>query len=140
VTGIATVRSGIPYSITYTSSLVGFPTSGRADVVGDWTVSNPGVGGWFNPAAFRAPAPYTLGNAGRNAMWGPGFWNFDMGFMKNLRFAERVDAQFRSEFFNIFNHPNPNNPGANVSVPSTLGKTTSFSAARVILFGLKLSF
>lgn len=140
VTGITTIRSGIPYTISYSSSLVGFPTSGRADVVGDWHVSNPGVGGWFNQAAFRAPAPYTLGNVGRNSMWGPGFWNFDMGMMKNLRFGERVEAQFRSEFFNIFNHPNPNNPGTNVAVPSTFGRTTSFSAARVVLFGLKLAF
>jgi hypothetical protein len=63
-----------------------------------------------------------------------------MGFMKNLRFREHFDVRFRGEFFNIFNHPNPSSPCANLSVPSTFGKTTSFSAARVILFGLKLAF
>ena len=103
-------------------------------------MANPGVNGWFNPATFSAPAPFTLGNVGRNSMWAPGFWNFDMGFMKNLRFLERYDVQFRAEFFNIFNHPNPGGPGANLSVPSTFGKTTTFSAARVILFGLKFAF
>lgn len=140
VTGIGTLRTGTPYSISYSSSLVGFPSSGRADVIGDWHVSNPGVDGWFNPAAFSAPAPFTLGNVGRNSMWAPGFWNFDMGIMKNFRFYERFDVQFRGELFNMLNHPNPSGPGANVAVPSTFGKTTSFSGARVILFGLKLAF
>jgi len=140
VTGISTMRTGTPFHVSYSSPLVGFPVSGRADVISDWRVSNPGVNGWFNPAAFRAPAPFTLGNVGRNSMWAPGFWNFDMGFMKNLRFREHYDVQFRGEFFNIFNHPNPSGPNANLSVSSTFGKTTSFSAARVILFGLKFAF
>jgi hypothetical protein len=140
VSGITTMRTGTPYHVSYSSALVGFPNSGRADVIGDWHVSNPGVDGWFNPAAFRAPSPFTLGNAGRNSMWAPGFWNFDMGVMKNFRFQERFDVQFRGELFNIFNHPNPNPPGVNLSVPSTFAKTTAFSNARVILFGLKIAF
>ena len=60
--------------------------------------------------------------------------------MKNFRFQERFDVQFRGELFNIFNHPNPNPPGVNLSVPSTFAKTTAFSNARVILFGLKIAF
>jgi hypothetical protein len=140
VTGIATIRTGTPYHINYTGTLVGYPSSGRADIVGDWHVPNPGVNGWFDPGAFRAPAPYTLGNIGRNSMWAPGFWNVDAGIMKNFRFQERYDFQFRSEFFNIFNHPNPGGPGTNLSVPSTFGRTTSFTSARVVLFGLKFAF
>ncbi len=120
ISGIATMRTGTPFHVSYTSALVGFPSSGRADVIGDWHVSNPGVGGWFNPAAFRAPAPFTLGNVGRNSMWTPGFWNLDTGIMKNFRFHERFDVQLRGEFFNLFNHPNPGAPGANLSVASTV--------------------
>jgi hypothetical protein len=140
VTGISTMRTGTPYSITYTSSLVGFATSGRANVVGDWHLSNPGVNGWFNPAAFAAPAPFTLGNVGRNSMWAPGFWNFDMGFMKNIQFRDRYNLQLRGELYNLFNHPNPSGPNVNLSVPTTFGKTTTFSAARVVSFGLKFAF
>lgn len=140
VSGIATLRTGTPYHVSYSGQLVGFPTSGRADVVGDWRVADPGVEGWFNPNAFRQPAPFTLGNVGRNGMWTPGAWFLDAGIMKNFRFAERYDVQFRSEFFNMLNHPNPGGPGANLSVPSTFGKTTSFTTARVILFGLKFAF
>jgi hypothetical protein len=140
LSGIGTFRTGTPYHINYTGSAVGYPSSGRVNVVGDWRVANPGVEGWFNPAAFAAPAPFTLGNMGRNSMWAPGYWNIDAGLMKNFRFSERYNLQLRSEWFNTFNHPNPNPPGNNLSVPSTFGRTTSFSAARVVLFGLKLNF
>ncbi len=64
VSGIATLRTGTPYHVSYSGQLVGFPTSGRADVVGDWRVADPGVERWFNPNAFRQPAPFTLGTLG----------------------------------------------------------------------------
>lgn len=140
LSGIASAGTGTPFHASYTSSLVGFPTSGRADVVGDPTVDNPTLGRWFNTAAFAAPAPYALGNSGRNNLYGPGVWYFDAGIMKNIRLAERYTLQVRSEWFNMFNHANPGSPGANVSVPSTFGKINSFTDPRVILFGAKLAF
>jgi Carboxypeptidase regulatory-like domain len=42
---------------------------------------------------------------------GPGFGRLDLSIFKDFRFAERFRLQFRSEFFNIFNHPNFNPPG-----------------------------
>jgi len=41
---------------------------------------------------------------------GPGFHKFDFSMFKNFRINERFSAQFRSEFFNILNHPNFNAP------------------------------
>jgi hypothetical protein len=139
-TGIGTIASGTPFNVTYSSRLVGYPASGRADVIGDPSVDHPSVNGWFNTAAFAAPAPFTLGNSGRNNLWGPGMWNFDAGLMKNMKFGERFSTQLRTEWFNAFNHANPGNPGASLATPSTLGKITSFTAARVILFGVKVAF
>jgi len=46
----------------------------------------------------------SLTNAGRNTLTTPGRTNFDMSFFKNFRFTESRYLQFRTEFFNIFNH------------------------------------
>ena len=51
-----------------------------------------------------------FGNMGRNLFRDSGFRNFDFSVAKNWHFGERVHAQFRAEFFNIFNHPNFANP------------------------------
>jgi hypothetical protein len=140
LSGIASAGTGTPFHVSYSSRLVGFPTSGRADVVGNPNVANSTYERWFNTAAFAEPAPFTLGNSGRNNLYGPGAWYFDAGIMKNFRLAERYTMQLRSEWFNLFNHANPGSPAANVSVPSTFGQINSFGEGRVILFGLKLSF
>jgi hypothetical protein len=46
----------------------------------------------------------------RNMFPDRGFRNLDFSIAKNWHFGERVHAQFRAEFFNIFNHPNFANP------------------------------
>jgi hypothetical protein len=51
-----------------------------------------------------------FGNMGRNLFRDSGFRNFDFSVAKNWHFGEKVKAQFRAEFFNIFNHPNFANP------------------------------
>ena len=51
-----------------------------------------------------------------------------------------MKTQFRAEFFNMPNHANFGNPGANISVPQTLGRITSAGDPRQIQFGLKLLF
>jgi hypothetical protein len=38
------------------------------------------------------------------------YYNVDASLTKAIRFGERVTAQFRAEFFNIFNHVNIANP------------------------------
>lgn len=55
--------------------------------------------------AFSRPQAGTFGNIQRNAFTGPGEFKTDMSFFKKFTITERVHAQFRAEFFNIFNHP-----------------------------------
>jgi Carboxypeptidase regulatory-like domain/TonB dependent receptor-like, beta-barrel len=50
------------------------------------------------------------GNMGRNVFRDTGFRNVDFSVTKNFKFTERFAAQFRAEFFNLFNHPNFANP------------------------------
>src|ERR1700674_2889621 len=52
----------------------------------------------------------TFGTMGRNIFPDSGFKNVDFSIAKNWHFGERFRAQFRAEFFNIFNHPNFANP------------------------------
>jgi hypothetical protein len=56
------------------------------------------------------PAFGTFGTMGRNIFRDTGFKNVDLSIAKKFKFGERLGAQFRVEFFNIFNHPNFANP------------------------------
>jgi hypothetical protein len=67
---------------------------------------------WLNPAAFATPQPGTFGNLPRNFLRGPGFWQADLMFSKDFRFASTQGLQFRVEIFNIANRLNYENPAA----------------------------
>jgi hypothetical protein len=56
------------------------------------------------------PALGSFGNMGRNTFPDSGFRNVDFSVAKNFHFGDTLRAQFRAEFFNIFNHPNFANP------------------------------
>jgi hypothetical protein len=62
-------------------------------------------------ASIMLPPPLgQYGNMGRNTFPDLGFKDVDFSVAKNWHFTERMHAQFRAEFFNIFNHPNLANP------------------------------
>ena len=56
------------------------------------------------------PAYGSYGTMGINPFRGPAFYNWDFSITKEIKFKERLSAQFRAEFFNILNHPNISNP------------------------------
>jgi len=74
----------------------------------------------LNPAAFTTPAPGTFGNVPRNFLKGPSFNQFDLIFNKRFKFSEATNLEFRTEIFNIFNHPNFDIPGSrlNLALPT----------------------
>ncbi len=68
-------------------------------------------GCYANGKSFMIPPAFgTFGTMGRNIFRDTGFRNVDFTVAKNWKFGERFTAQFRAEFFNIFNHPNFANP------------------------------
>jgi hypothetical protein len=100
---------------------------------------------WFNSAAFLAPPNGSgfYGNAGRDIIPGPGLATWDLSVLKDTHISERLNLQFRAEFFNVLNHANFNTPNAIVFTPTgvspTAGLVTSTStSSRQIQFGLKL--
>lgn len=81
---------------------------------------------WLNRSAFSLPAVGTPGNVGKGQFLAPGFWDWDMAFVKNIPVTERIRMQFRAEFFNTFNHTNFSVNAAGV----TSGGTTAASVTQ----------
>jgi hypothetical protein len=75
--------------------------------------------GYINPLAFAFPAGND-GNLGRDAVYGPGFWNIDFSVTKDTHLTERLVLQLRAEFFNIFNHPQFALPGGVINPGASL--------------------
>ena len=137
--GLTAFGSGEPYSVTFTSTTVGWPSS-RADIVGNPVPDDQSIARWFDPGAFTVPAPFTYGNSARNLLFGPGYFNWDAALFKQFRLTDDIRLDFRAEVFNILNHPNFGLPASNISVPATVGRITSASDARNVQFALKLIF
>jgi hypothetical protein len=106
---------------------------------------------WFNPCAFAsanpiAGAPGQLGDANRAPMYGPRFVNTDLSLIKHFTIREGMQLDFRSEFFNLFNHAQFFLPGGgsgmqDVSSSSSFGKITqTVNNPRLVQFALKLKF
>ncbi len=104
---------------------------------------------WFDTTQFVNPAPFTFGNVGRVLpnVRTPGTINWDFSVIKNTRFNERFNIQFRTEMFNFLNHVNLGAPGTGfVPGPSGLNQSGSFGVittardARTIQLSLKLMF
>ena len=94
----------------------------------------------MNPAAFAAPAAFTFGNAGRNSVVGPGMQTMDLALDRNFIVTERVNLQFRAEFFNAFNHTNLGIPNRFVNTPQFGTITETATPNREIQFSVRLSF
>jgi hypothetical protein len=152
LTGIITLQTGQPFSVLTGSdnSSTGLGTD-RPNIVGDAHAGSQTVDHWFNTAAFAPNAVLTFGDAGRNILIGPGVHNVDFSLIKNTRLGERLNMQFRAEFFNIFNHPNFGLPSNVLTAPNfgALNQTADVAqnnvglgsgGPRLVQFGLKLSF
>lgn len=150
LSGIQTIQSGLPFTpqLSYNPSNDG---DTRNPVRPSWNpnFSKPVIQGgpnqYFNAGAFIQPLPGTYGNVGRNILQGPGLVETDLSLTKMFSFADRLKLQFRSEFFNIFNHTNFNTPNPVVYASATGGPSptagvisSTTTTSRQIQFGLKL--
>jgi hypothetical protein len=154
VTAIATARTGLPVNVTEdrssTAVATGYTTSQRPNLVPGVSLTPPGghrLGQWINPAAFALVSGSGYGDAPRNIARGPGLWQADFGLAKRILLSERMQMQFRSEFFNIFNRAQYGLPLADIST-NTFGQIVSVVNAgpvgtgtpRQMQFMLRLEF
>ena len=156
VTGIVTAQTGNWF--TATDDLVNISNSDCGGEVFNCArpnvVANPNgkpcvAGTLFNTCAFAPNTTEgTFGDAGRNIIRGPGLQNWDLSFIKQFPVREQMHFEFRAEFFNIWNHPNPTfadvtTTNENFSVErgtSQFGFATASLPPRLIQFALKFYF
>jgi hypothetical protein len=129
VAGNVFARTGLPYTIVDTGTSGALAAGNYGTGVGQVVFANRiGPGGncsgpgsdvnspCFNTASFTA-SPNGFGNMGRNQLRGPGFFSADFGILKlfHIPHWERASLGVGAQFFNIFNHPNFDNPVADVN-------------------------
>jgi hypothetical protein len=154
ISGIVSAQTGHPYSVftAFDNGRNGVSAFGWPDVIGNLHNSGPriqsgGVVTGANVGAFTKSFLPHIGNSGRNQFYGPHFVGTDLTLMKNVHLNERFQMQIRSEFFNLFNHPQFQQPGNVVDQPGSFGLSTSTNvrsdgttSARQIQLALKLIF
>jgi len=163
--GILTRQDGFPFSVDAVGDANEDGTIGdRANLIG-----NPYLAGnrsqaqklneWFNSvltgptAAFATPVDAD-GNTGRNFLTGPSFVNLDAALIRSFAipfgpFRDTQKIDFRTEAFNLFNHPNfttPDGAMADARQTATNGVVTGFGTIhsagqpRILQFALKVVF
>ena len=126
ISGIYTVRTGVPFSVYDVTDLINFTSIPRltpATPITQFQVGTPVqtapntyTGLVVPAAAMIGPLNPTLGISdfgpfpanmtARNAFRGPGAWNIDAAVQKDFRLTERFGLVFRAEGFDVLNHHN----------------------------------
>jgi hypothetical protein len=173
VSGVTIAQSGDPltfesllngqaYGTSNDSYLSGTATAQFCPGFNNGNIKNPGgtkknLGAYFNFAGFcSAPiVPFGdatatgYGNSGIGGVLGPGQFNWDISILKNTKITERVNMQFRTDFYNAFNHPQFADPsGLAFGTVGFIATTTPSSDIishtnvnpRLIQFGLHFTF
>lgn len=177
LTFISSNNAGAAYGTNTTSYLTGVATAEYCSGFGNGNIKTSGSivsklgtspangNGYFNRAGF-CPAPLVpfgdpgnpalgipaatgFGNSGVGVVLGPGQFNWDISLLKNNKITERVNLQFRADFYNAFNHPQFADPGGggfatvgfvDIDSPATSSITHASVNPRLIQFGLHLFF
>ena len=151
--GVTTFQRGFPLKISWAGASTPLEQAGlgisniRPDVTagcdkgGAHTLQS-----WFNTSCFAAPPAWGYGTESRvdASLRAKGINNFDFAVFKNTNITERFVIQFRTEFFDLFNHPQWGFPGQGYNGTPTgngFGTVTStVNNPRLIQFALKLKF
>ena len=164
--GIVTLQTGFPIRITSADDIEElssffFEPPGEPNLVAPFHTVDPRVGGCalgtgplagagapscqhlsgvvFDQNLFTnaTVAPGTIGNAPRSICCSPGIANFDAGLFKGFSLTERLRAEFRAEFYNLFNHTQLYSVDGNISDGSSFGLAQRAREPREIQFALK---
>jgi hypothetical protein len=140
VAGVTSVSSGLPMTLNLSFDNANTGTANWPDRIAKGTLSNPTVGQWFDTSAFVFPTQYTIGNAGRNYLTGPGTVSTDASLQRSFRLAvsESARLEFRAEAFNVFNTPQLGQPGLTLGTAQFGVISATARPNRQMQLGLKL--
>jgi hypothetical protein len=155
--GVYTFYSGHPFQATWSSDAsyldaYGFTTAVPNQVAPvhylhkqtcwfyDAANSNCAAYAGNNSTPFVDPGKYVIGNVGRNPLVGPQTQLFDLDLIKQIPIHDRLNAEFRWEVFNLFNHTIFGQPSGNASSGSAASITTLSADPRVMQFAARISF
>lgn len=148
---ITTLQSGQPLTAVLATALSGTQSNGtdRPDLISSANLptSQRNPNHWFNTGAFVPPPIFTdaqgaysiPGNEGRNVISSPGLATGDVSLERHFRITEKLNTVFRTDFFNLTNHPNFNRPGLIVGT-TQFGNINSAGNSRQIQFSLRLNW
>jgi len=150
ISGITRFATGLPVTMVETDdhSLLGTAFGGpitlpvdTPNLVGPLNITDPRktAGQYFSPTAFASTALGLEGTANRRFFHGPGINNFDFTLLKNTYLTERMDLQFRVEFYNIFNHAQFLTPSG-IMPAASFGQVPGARDPRIGQLSLKLNF
>ncbi len=172
VSGVLILQSGAPFSVydpaggtayalasTPSSTATFTPGSSCANALATGSMQSR-LANWVNAPAYTpdplaptlsngSPSDATVyGNTPRNCIIGPPQKNVDFTVDKTFRLGERQSLRFRTDFFNLFNHPSFALPVAPAvgAIPGTTSVggyapiTATIGTPRLIQFSLKYSF
>ena len=152
VDGITTIQSGFPVYLTEAQSnaLTQFFGGGtlRPNVLPGCEKKIPGsavnrLNGWFNTSCFAFPGNYAFGNEPRvdANITSEGVDNYDFAAMKSTNISgERINVQFRAEFFNIFNRVQFAPPVSQHGSSNFAEILSQINQPREIQFSLRINF
>jgi len=146
--GILTLQDGFPFTVTCGPGNI---QNGGGICYPDSTGANPNLPQdqqtrtrFFNTDAYidRIPAggPFRFGNTARNSVIGPGIISFDASANKKFNLTESKYLEFRTEVFNLPNHPIWSPPGTQLRTPNYGVINSTRIDSRQIQFALKLVF
>jgi hypothetical protein len=150
--GVTTLQRGFPVKISdgkgnsLTALSLGTGTL-RPNVVAACDKSRSGsavsrLAEWFNTSCFTDAPAYGFGDEPRvdATLRQQGVVNFDFAAFKKTSIGERMNIEFRAEFFNIFNHPQFGPPNGTFGSGNFGVVTNTVNLPRLIQFGLKFAF
>jgi hypothetical protein len=140
---VTAVQTGTPRTVIANIGVSNSDGENRPDVVPgvSWIPQNQGPNNWINPNAFQTAVSGTFGDTGRNTIETAGLTNVDLSLFKDFLIREKLKLQFRSEFFNLANHPNFRGTSLNTTWgQASFGQYSAAQPSRQIQLALKVIF
>ena len=140
---ITSVQSGGAFAVTVQGGAARVNTGSdqRPNRIRDASLSSSerSINRWFDTSAYVAAPLYTFGSEETRTSIMPGSVNVDVNLKKAFAIHERINLEYRAEFFNVFNRTNFGQPGSVLGTPS-YGIISASGPARVSQMSLKLVF